>query len=757
MIHPPAVRPRLHHGLAVVLLLLAGAALAQPVAPPTPYRWNVLPVGAGGFITGVDLPPDGSTRYIRTDTYGAWRWEGDRWVQLVNARSMPAAELAQGAFDTGVQEIASAPSNPNRVYMALRGAVYRSDNRGNTWARTAFSPVPMNANDPWRTEGNKMAVDPANPDVVFLGTPQDGLWRTLDGGANWTRQTAVPAGQDELIEGTVRGPGIVGIHFEPGAPVVGGRTQVLVVGSWRNGIYRSIDGGADFARIATGDDASPRGIVRAAFGPQATLYVVDGRGAWRRRGGTWTRIRTDGNLVAVAADPGNDDRVYVFTDGGRAFRSTSGGSTWSSQIAPALEVAGDIPWHGFTEENFFTTAQVSFDPQVAGRLWIGQGIGVWRAQVADGQSTITWQGESRGIEQLVGNDVLSAPGRAPVLAAWDRALFRAANLAQFPATHGPTNRFNSAWMLDSTPALPGFVVANVSDHRFCCEGDGLSSQAGYSLDGGITWTPFAVQPGPGAGAFGFGNIAVAANSADKIVWAPTFDRTPRYTTNRGGNWQPVNLPGFGGSPSGSHFGLFLNRKILAADRVLPDTFYLAHSGLQGQGEAVVIATRGLYRSTDGGANWQRVFSEELAPFSIFNATLKAVPGRAGHLFFTSGPLDGFDGPFRRSLDRGDSWGSVPGVTRVVAFGFGRPAAPGAYPTIYIAGKVGGTYGLWRSIDDATTWSRIGTWPTDSLDTVRAIDGDKDVFSRVYLALSGSGFAWGEIDADPLFGNGFESP
>lgn len=751
------LRRRARRAFAVCVLLLACTATAQTVAPPTPYRWNVLPVGAGGFITGVDLPPDGSTRYIRTDTYGAWRWDGDRWVQLVNARSMPAGEIADGVFDGGVQEIASAPSNPSRVYLALRGAVYRSDNRGNTWTRTAFTPVPMNANDRWRTEGNKMAVDPANPDVVFLGTPQNGLWRTLDGGANWIRLSAVPAGQDVELSGTVRGPGIVGIHFEPGAPVLGGRTRVLVVGSWLNGLYRSTDGGDAFTRIATGDDASPRGIWRAAYGPQATLYVVDGRGAWRWRAGTWARIRTDGNLVAVAADPTNDDRVFVFTDGGRAFRSTTGGNTWSSQIEPVLNVAGDIPWHGFTEENFFTTAQVSFDPQVAGRLWVGQGIGVWRAQAPTSGSTIAWQGESRGIEQLVGNDVLSQSGRAPVLAAWDRALYRAADLSQFPATHGPTRRFNSAWMLDSTPALPGFVVANVSDHRFCCEGDGLSSQAGFSLDGGITWTPFAVQPGPNAGAFGFGNIAVSANSADRIVWAPTFDRTPRYSTDRGASWQSANFPGFGTSQAGSHFGLFLNRKILAADRVLANTFYLAHSGLQGQGEAVVAATRGLYRSTDGGANWTRVFNEEIAPFSIFNATLKAVPGRAGHLFFTSGPLDGFDAAFRRSTDGGESWGNVPGLTRVLAFGFGRAATSGGYPTLYVAGKVNGIYGLWRSTDEAASWTRIGTWPTDSLDIVRAIDGDKDVFGRVYLAFAGSGFAWGEIDADPLFGNGFESP
>ena len=74
--------------------------------------------------------------------------------------------------NAGVYEISIAPSAaPLRLYMAFRGLVYRSDDRGSHWARTAFVNVAMNANDDFRTAGQKMAVDPANPDVVYVGTP----------------------------------------------------------------------------------------------------------------------------------------------------------------------------------------------------------------------------------------------------------------------------------------------------------------------------------------------------------------------------------------------------------------------------------------------------------------------------------------------------------------------------------------------------------------------------------------------------------
>ena len=41
----------------------------------TSDNWLPLRIGAGGFLTGIDIAPD-DTMVVRTDTYGAYIWNG---------------------------------------------------------------------------------------------------------------------------------------------------------------------------------------------------------------------------------------------------------------------------------------------------------------------------------------------------------------------------------------------------------------------------------------------------------------------------------------------------------------------------------------------------------------------------------------------------------------------------------------------------------------------------------------------------------
>lgn len=167
-------------------------------------------------------------------------------------------------------------------------------------------------------------------------------------------------------------------------------------------------------------------------------------------------------------------------------------------------------------------------------------------------------------------------------------------------------------------------------------------------------------------------------------------------------------------------------------------FYLVHSG-----EAPNEELTGLWRSGDGGVKWERVFTGEIAPSSTMAAKLRSVPGHAGHLFFTAGFAHTTDTGLRRSTDGGRSWNVVPEVTRVDDIAFGKAARGAAYPAIYISGRVGGTYGVWRSTDNAGSWQRLVDFPVGTLDQVTAIGADPDVFGRVYLGYKGSGWIWGE--------------
>jgi hypothetical protein len=125
------------------------------------------------------------------------------------------------------------------------------------------------------------------------------------------------------------------------------------------------------------------------------------------------------------------------------------------------------------------------------------------------------------------------------------------------------------------------------------------------------------------------------------------------------------------------------------------------------------------------------------------AKLRSVPGHAGHLFFTSAFIHASEAGLRRSTDGGTSWSVVAHVDHVDDIAFGKVAPGKSYPTIFIAGRVFGAFGIWRSFDNAVTWQQIAEFPTGALDQVSTMAADPNVFGRVYLGYAGSGWIWGE--------------
>src|SRR5262249_36841281 len=147
-----------------------------------------------------------------------------------------------------------APSNTNILYMMYDGYVFQSLNKGGTWTQTNFSQVfeDPNPSDSSRTDGQKMAVDPNNPNVVYVGTPQNGLLVTTNGGATWQSVSGVPV--------STTGPGINGIVFDPAlGGVTGGKTNTIFASSYGNGVYESTNGGVSWNRLSGG----PSGVVYA--------------------------------------------------------------------------------------------------------------------------------------------------------------------------------------------------------------------------------------------------------------------------------------------------------------------------------------------------------------------------------------------------------------------------------------------------------------------------------------------------------------
>ncbi|WP_419827832.1 WD40/YVTN/BNR-like repeat-containing protein [Sphingomonas sp.] len=723
----------------------AAAGAGLPVAGET-YLWKPVAIGAGGFVTGLSLSRDGRTRVIRTDVGGAYLWDEGRarWTPLFTAASVPAGDRAivRGGF--GAWEAVVAPGEAERLYLAIKGRFFRSDDRGRHWREPgggAPFPLALDANGPARLSGPFVAVAPDDPDRLLLGTPKDGLWRSADGGVHWERAAEVPA--------SATGAGIVvGFVAAPG-----GRVRALAAPAG-HGVYLE-DASGRFAPLPA-RGAAPKTIARIAQAPNGELFAVetDAQKAWRYRGGTWSELAAAGlpqaRFAGVAADP-HGRTIYVTDAGGKAWCSADGGDRFAP-VGRSQQVEEGGP--GYLRANnggYFASGQILFDPVVANRLWVAAGVGPYRAETGGGCVRLDWTTQVRGLEEVVANDATQPPGGAPLFAGWDFGIHRKPDLDAFSTSYGPKMRsLIAAQQVEWSGGHPRFLVTNASDTRMdCCSEDGESVLAGWSDDEGVSWRRFASLPTPPSTKptdpwrMAFGTIAVAAGDVDDIVWEPAFNRAPFFTQDRGAHWTKVTLPGEVGPLTGSYPDYYNGRKTLAADRVAPRTFYLVHSG-----EGANAALAGLWRSQDGGQHWTRLFAGHIAPYDGGPARLRAMPGQAGRLFFTSGVSWGPDTRLRRSDDGGARWRALDGVDQVDDVAFGKAARGKRELAIYISGRVGGHYGIWRSVDDAATWQRVADLPAGRLDQPSVVEADKDVFGRVYVGYSGTGWLTGAPERCP---------
>lgn len=723
---------------------------AGPVAGEA-YRWRPVRIGGGGFITGLDFDATGKTMVARADVHGAYIWDAaaDEWRQLVSAASMPEQFRVQRGVNQGVYEITVAPGDPNRLYMATMGHVFRSDDRGVSWrlpAPGAPFPLKFDANSRYRLYGPFLAVSPANPDVVFFGTPDQGLWRSADGGASWTSVASVPAAKDVGPAAGKQSPGIA-IWFVPSGP----RKGAVFAASPGNGLFVAKDASADFAPVAE-PGYGPENIARGAFGSDGAFFAVenDRQRAWVLQGDRWNDLADKG--LSPAAFTGiavRDDRVMIADQRGGVWCSGNRGESWNRVYRSQGAGPKDPPWLQ-ANSGSFAIGQIVFEPGPKERLWVASGVGPYWADLKSFcLLPLHWNSQARGIEELVAMDIAQPSQRAPMFATLDFGIHVRSDLNAFSTGYGPKERvIIAAQQVAITPANRDFAVTNASDTRVgCCTDDGDSILAGFTENGGESWTKFAALPTPPGTnpedpwRMAFGTIAVSAGDTNNIVWVPAHNRAPQYTLDRGKTWQQVHFDGETGALTGSFDSIWYNRRNLAADGAKSGTFYILHSG-RGTNQALA----GLWRTTDGARSWSQVFRGEIAPNHGGASKLRAVPGKAGHLFFSSSSTGPVDLRLRRSIDGGEHWQAIEGVDQVDDIGFGKAAAGSAYPAIYISGRVNGTYGIWRSIDEARSWQRLTDFPVGRLDQVTVIAADPDVFGRLYIGYMGSGFVYGEVSA-----------
>ncbi|HEX9093698.1 MAG TPA: sialidase family protein [Coriobacteriia bacterium] len=757
-----ALDRRLTTVAALGFAFVGGIVAAVPAGPGRPaseaYAWKNVQMVGGGFVTGIVFHPTAKdVRYCRTDMGGAYRWNAGtkRWEPLLDW--LPYEDLNL----MGVESLALDPADPDRLYLSCgtytspatpNGAILRSADRGRTFQR-ANVPFKMGGNENGRGNGERLAVDPNDGRILFLGTRHAGLWRSVDGGATWGRVDSFPSVEEVLPPKPPDEPpwvqrggsGVVFVVFDPRSGRRGTSSSTLYVGvslMGRENLFRSRDGGRTWQAVS----GHPTGYRpnHAVLASDGTLYVSYGTnpgpwrmsdgGVWKLDTGTgeWTDITPEKpapaaggkafGYAAVAVDA-RDPRVLIASTFGHPaghgedeiFRSTDAGKTWKPVFAAGASYDFSVaPYVSVTPIHWLFDIEI--DPFDSNHALFTTGYGGYEtfdlADVDAGRPT-KWSVMSSGIEETVALDLLSPPRGAHLLTAvGDYGGFVHRDLDR-PAPEGSYDHphFGNTTGLACAENAPDVVVrvGRASQHR----GGG---HIGYSLDGGRTWQPTPATPRPDSQ---LGRIAV---SSDGGTWVWTPERSPvSFTRDRGATWARSQ-------------GVPENTRVIA-DRVDPRTFY-----------ALALFDGQLFVSRDGAATFtaQPLALPDGLPRRGGNRgddrggqdRLYATPGRKGDLW-----LAAFHGLYH-ATDSGGGFVRLPGVTEIHAFGFGK-AAPGTdSPALFLVGVVEGVRGVFRSDDTARSWVRIND-DRHQWGLVLHVTGDPKLYGRVYVGTHGRGTLYGD--------------
>lgn len=361
----PRRKPCLSLLLAPCFLLLA--AQAQPVLPDLlnqfPYR-NLGPFRAGAWVDAIAVAPKPYTFYAAVRTGGVWKttdngitfenvtdsvglnsvgavavapsdantvWVGSGDNTLTRSayygngvyKSTDAGATWQdmGLADTQhIARIVIHPTNPNIVWVAALGhlfspnaerGVFKTTDGGRTWSKVLYRSTDAGAVD--------LIIDPRDPNVLYSalyqgmrhpwhlddGGPESGIYKTTDGGANWTKLT------NGLPSGTI------------------GRIGLDICLQHADTVYAVMD---NFNPLPANVTRPGRGG-GAARGPQligGEVYRTDDAGrSWRRTSveGEDVSRKAGYSFNQLRVDPVNPDRIYV--TGSNMIASRDGGRTWT--------------------------------------------------------------------------------------------------------------------------------------------------------------------------------------------------------------------------------------------------------------------------------------------------------------------------------------------------------------------------------------------------------------------------------------------
>ncbi|MFT6753524.1 MAG: photosystem II stability/assembly factor-like uncharacterized protein [Candidatus Azotimanducaceae bacterium] len=366
------------------------------------------------------------------------------------------------------------------------------------------------------------------------------------------------------------------------------------------GVIKSTNGGASWNNINTDLEDPYIGSLRmhptnsdilfaggsANDACQGTGLDVSGLFKTTNGGQTWTRVRT-GNISAVNFAPSDPDIIYAaFEDA--IHRSADGGVNWITHRKPNSSRIGPVGM------NMGIPIDLVVDPDDPDIVYVNNyGGGVFKS--VDGGAT--WNIWNRGMTgSNVRNIALNNSDNSLVYAAAQSGIFKTLNYGN--DWDGISN--GDAISVSETSS----VAIKPDDEQVIIFGADYTATLYRSTDAGITVTKVhqhAYNAGGGPNSQKYGVICFAPSNS-LIVYAGVFAKNSvpngaviSKSTDGGNSFTLISSPMEG-----------RNIEDIYVDKVNANTVYVATSDVD-PGDDINAA--GLYKSTDGGINWNVVLAD----------------------------------------------------------------------------------------------------------------------------------------------------
>jgi photosystem II stability/assembly factor-like uncharacterized protein len=284
-------------------------------------RW-LGPGTMSGRISAIDgVAADGKTLYVGTAGGGVWKSTnaGASFKPIFDKYTQSIGALAIDQKSPNIIYVGTGESNM-RNSVSIGDGLYKSTDGGDNWTRIGLEGTEHIA---------KIVIDPSNSNTLYVAAPgplwsdgtERGLYKSTDAGKTWSKILYI----NEKA-------GCADVAIDPSDP------QTIYASTWEfrrlpyafnsggngSGMYKSTDGGKTWKELSKGLPPKPFGRIAFALAPSSPknllaivesnetgLFIsADGGETWKQQSATANIVARPFYFSTIVVDPDDPKRVY---------------------------------------------------------------------------------------------------------------------------------------------------------------------------------------------------------------------------------------------------------------------------------------------------------------------------------------------------------------------------------------------------------------------------------------------------------------